>query len=254
MRGVFEDGEETAVARALVDGWGFDVEALEYAAVGAGSYHWLATAVDGTRGFVTVDDLDGKLWLGDTRESVAAGLERAFATAQVVHEHGLPFVAAPLPARCGETLRRLGPRHTVALFPFVEGEPGRWGEYDAAERTVVVDLLAQLHGATAAVVATAPAIGLDIAGRHQLERALAELDRSWSGGPFSEPAREGLARHAARIAELLALADTLAADVAGRERAVGDHTRRAARPQRAADSRRLRGRRLGHRRTRASRT
>jgi spectinomycin phosphotransferase len=216
MRGVFEDGDETDVARALVDGWGFDVSALEYTAVGAGSYHWLATAVDGTRGFVTVDDLDGKLWLGDTRESVADGLERAFATARALHEDGLAFVAAPIPARGGETVRRLGARHTVALFPFVDGEAGEWGEHDAAERAAVLDLLARLHASTPAVATTAPEIGLEIKGCHHIERALRELDRPWAGGPFSEPARQGLERHASRIAELLALADRLAADVAGR--------------------------------------
>jgi spectinomycin phosphotransferase len=216
MRGAFEDGDEAAIALALADGWGFDVSALEYAAVGAGSYHWLATAVDGSRGFVTVDDLDGKLWLGDTRESVAEGLERAFATARTLHDHGLDFVAAPLPARGGETLRRLGPRHTVALFPFVDGKPGQWGEYDPAERAAVLELLARLHASTPAVAATALGIGLDIAGRHHIERALRELDRPWVGGPFSETAREGLEHHAARIAELLALADRLAVDIAGR--------------------------------------
>ena len=216
MRGAFEDGDEAAIALALADGWGFDASALEYAAVGAGSYHWLATAVDGRRGFVTVDDLDSKLWLGDTRESVAEGLERAFATARVLHDRGLEFVAAPLPARGGETVRRLGLRHTVALFPLVDGEPGQWGEYDATERAAVLELLARLHASTPAVAATALAIGLDIAGRHHIERALRELDRPWTGGPFSEPAREGLGRHASRIAELLALADRLAADIAGR--------------------------------------
>jgi spectinomycin phosphotransferase len=42
------------------------------------------------------------------------------------------------------------------------------------------------------------------------------LDETWSGGPFSEPARQALARHASDVAELLALADRLAADVARR--------------------------------------
>jgi spectinomycin phosphotransferase len=215
MRGGF-DGDESAIARALMDGWGFEVARLEYAAVGAGSYHWLATAMNGARGFVTVDDLDGKLWLGDTRESVAAALERAFATARALRDHGLHFVAAPFPARDGETVRRLGPRHTVALFAFVDGEPGQWGEHDAAERPAVLEVLARLHASTQAVATTAFGIGLEIAGRHQLERGLAELDRPWAGGPFSEPARHGLTRHASAITELLALADTLAADIAGR--------------------------------------
>ena len=62
----------------------------------------------------------------------------------------------------------------------------------------------------------AASIGLHIPGRHVLEAALRELDRPWTGGPLSEPAREGLARHAPAIAELLGLADHLAAAVASR--------------------------------------
>ncbi len=216
MRGLFEGVEESTIAGALCESWGFDVQSLEYAAVGAGSYHWLAEAADGTRGFVTVDDLDGKLWLGDTREAVFEGLERALDTARALHDHGLPFVAAPLPTADGSTLRRLGPRHTVALFPAVDGEASEWGEHGDAGRAAVFELLAELHAATPAVAATAATIGLEIAGRRHVEQALRELDRSWAGGPFSEAAREGLARHAARIVELLGLADRFAADVAGR--------------------------------------
>ena len=33
--------------------------------------------------------------------------------------------------RGGESLRRIGPRHTVALFPFVDGRAGECGDYDA---------------------------------------------------------------------------------------------------------------------------
>jgi spectinomycin phosphotransferase len=42
------------------------------------------------------------------------------------------------------------------------------------------------------------------------------VDETWSGGPFSERARQALARHTSDVAELLALADRLAADVARR--------------------------------------
>jgi spectinomycin phosphotransferase len=213
MRDLLEGVEESAIVSALSEGWGFDVESLAYAAVGAGSYHWLVTGPDGKRGFVTVDDLDGKLWLGDARESVLAGLERAFQTARTLADHGLPFVTAPVATHGGETVRRLGPRHTVALFPFVDGEAGRWGEPTSAERAAVFELLARLHGSTSAVSATATSLGLQIPGRHVLEAALRELDEPWTGGPFSEPARAGLARHASAIVELLALADRLAADV-----------------------------------------
>src|SRR5882724_5240137 len=144
MRDLPEDIEEGAIASELAEGWGFEAESLEYAAVGAGSYHWLARARDGTRGFVTVDDLDGKLWLGDTRASVLEGLERAFDTARALRDHGLPFVAAPIATSRGETLRPLGARHAVALFPFVDGEASSSMEHSAAGRAAVLELLARL--------------------------------------------------------------------------------------------------------------
>ena len=56
------------LAGALADGWGLDVAAADYAALGAGSYHWFVRDAEGARAFVTVDDLDQKTWLGDTRD------------------------------------------------------------------------------------------------------------------------------------------------------------------------------------------
>jgi hypothetical protein len=41
-----------------------------------GGYHWKVTGEDGRARFVTVDDLDGKDWLGGTRDAVFAGLGR----------------------------------------------------------------------------------------------------------------------------------------------------------------------------------
>ena len=215
MRAALTEVEESAVVSALAEGWGFEAESAEYAAVGAGSYHWLVTAADGQRGFVTVDDLDGKLWLGDAREPVFQGLKQAFDTARALRDHGLPFVVAPMPTSDAETLRRIGARHTVALFPFVDGAPGRYGDSTAGERAAVFHLLAQLHASTAAAKPTAPSVGVGIPGRRRLDAALQELDRPWSGGPLSEPARRALAPQAPVIAELLGLADRLAAEVDG---------------------------------------
>lgn len=216
LRDRAENIEEEAIVGALAAAWRFEAASLEYLALGAGSYHWLASADDGTRRFVTVDDLDGKLWLGDTRESVRAGLGQAFDTARVLCDHGLTFVAAPIATSRGKTLRPLGPRHAVALFPFVDGETTAWGEHSAEGRMAVLELLARLHGSTQVAASTAATAGLQIGGRRLLEAALQEIDRPWAGGPFSEPAREALARHASAIAELLALADRFSADVARR--------------------------------------
>ena len=39
---------------------------------------------------------------------------------------GLAFVAAPVPALDGQTVRPLGDAHTVTVFPFLHGTPGEW--------------------------------------------------------------------------------------------------------------------------------
>jgi spectinomycin phosphotransferase len=214
VRALPDDFEAGALIGPLADGWGFEVESSEYAAVGGGSYHWTVSDADGTRGFVTVDDLDRKPWLGDTRTSVFDGLRRAFDTAAALRDAGLGFVVAPIPTGRGETVLRIGPRHTIALFPFVAGPAGRFGRYESAERAAVLTMLAELHAATPAVATVAHSIDLELPGRDQFEASLGDLDETWSGGPFSEPARELLAQHARYVAELLALADRLAVDVA----------------------------------------
>jgi spectinomycin phosphotransferase len=213
VKTVPSDIETSALVDALADGWGFEVERAEYAAVGAGSYHWVASDFDGRRRFVTVDDLDQKTWLGDTRDSACEALRRAFDTAVLLRNAGLEFVVAPIPTSRRETLRRLGPRHTIALFPFVDGQAGRYGHYEPGARAAVVSMLAELHLATPAVGSVARSIGLDLPGRRHLEAGLQELSETWSGGPFSEPARQAFASHAANVAAFLSLADRLAADV-----------------------------------------
>jgi spectinomycin phosphotransferase len=216
VRALPEELDGSALVGLLSDGWGFDVEAADYAAVGGGSYHWVVTDREGTRGFVTVDDLDRKPWLGDTRESVFDGLRRAFDTAVALRDSGLGFVVAPIRTNRGATVLRFGPYHTIALFPFVDGHAGRFGHYDAADRAAVVTMLRRLHRATPAVASVARRIDLGVPGRHELDAGLHELNETWIGGPFSEPARQALAEHASDVVELLALVDCLAADVASR--------------------------------------
>jgi spectinomycin phosphotransferase len=217
MRALPEECEVNALVGALADGWDVDVATADYAAVGGGSYHWVVRDFDGRHRFVTVDDLDQKPWLGDSRDSVFIGLRRAFDTAAALHDFGLGFVVAPIRTGIGEAVRRVGQRHAIALFPFVDGHAGRFGNYeDAATRASVVQMLADLHRAPPSVTSVAREIGLEVPGRRHIDAGLNELNETWSGGPFSERARQELAAHAADVAELLALADRLAADVAGR--------------------------------------
>jgi spectinomycin phosphotransferase len=165
---------------------------------------------------VTVDDLDQKSWLGETRDIVYEGLRRAFATAVALRAAGLGFVVAPVPTTGGESLRRIGERHTVALFPFVDGYAGDYGQYEPGARAAVVSMLADLHAATPAVGSVTNSVGLELPGRHQIEASLRELHEPWSGGSRSEPARQVLAAHAADVAGFLSVADRLAAEVVRR--------------------------------------
>jgi spectinomycin phosphotransferase len=201
------------VIEALREGWDFGVDVAEYAAVGGGSYHWKVADKAGLRGFVTVDDLDQKTWLGATRAAAFDGLRCAFDASVALRDGGLHFVVAPIPTRRGESLRRLDSRYSVALFPLVEGEAGPFGyfEDDDDGRRAVVAMLADLHQA-AAVGSGVRTVGLDLSGRCHLEAALLELDEAWTGGPLSEPARDAVRASASELAELLALADRLAAD------------------------------------------
>jgi spectinomycin phosphotransferase len=196
---------------ALAEGWRIRAASMRYAAVGGGSYHWAVRDDTGERWFVTVDDLDGKGWLGDTRPDVLAGLRSAMDTALALRCDGaLPFVVAPIPGRGGETVRPLGDRHAAAVFPFVNGVAGVFGEtLSARERRVMVDMLAALHRSTPAA-ARARKSTLGLSRRASLDVALCELGRPWRAGPYAEPARGLLAGAAARLRERLAAYDRLA--------------------------------------------
>jgi spectinomycin phosphotransferase len=212
---------ERDLVLSLADGWGLRARTLRYAPVGGGSYHWVVTGDQREQHFVTVDDLDGKGWLGRTRPAVLASLRTAMDTAVTLRDQAaLAFVVAPVPARDGQAVRPLGDRHAVAVFPFLPGKPGRWGEaLPARNRAELVAMLAALHSVEphrvdpAAVRLPRPEFGLSW--RDDLEAALRELGRPWTGGPFAEPARSLLARAAGQIRRRLDTLDQRAPAAAG---------------------------------------
>jgi spectinomycin phosphotransferase len=206
------------VGRALADGWRIHAVDLRYATVGGGSYHWVVRDGEGGRWFVTVDDLDDKPWLGDSRPTVLDGLRAAMDTALALRrEAGLPFVAAPSPALDGETVRPLGSRYAIAAFLFLDGTSGRFGaDYPACQRGELADLLAALHQATPTLTRP-PVARIGLPRRGALDAAFGGLDGPWLGGPYCEPVRELLTRTAGQVRGLLASFDQLAEHVAARE-------------------------------------
>ena len=224
MRDRPEGVTERDVARALADGWGIGVAALRYAPVGGGSYHWVVSCDRGGPWFVTVDDLDDKGWLGRSRPAVFDGLSTAMDAALTLRrDAGLRFVVGPVPALDGRSVRPLGARHAVAVFPFLRGTPGEWDVgLSAPERAELAAMLAALHGVDPAAVRL-PRREIGLSWRGDLERALCELSRPWAGGPFAEPARALLAGAAGAVRRELELMDRQAADPAAAARTVITH-------------------------------
>ena len=179
---------------------------MRYVPEGGGSYHWTVTGEDGRPGFVTVDDLDRKDWMGDTREAAFEGLRRALATAAALrYEADLEFVLAPVVASDGDLVRRLDDRYAVSVFPFLAGHSYPFGPYDDAWlRGQALDMIAALHRSTPAVRGRAPRHVLGFGGRRDLEAFLGDAGRPWDGGPLSEAARDLLVPRTAGLARLVA--------------------------------------------------
>jgi spectinomycin phosphotransferase len=177
---------------------------MEYVPEGGGSYHWKLIDEDGQPRFVTVDDLDDKDWMGDTRGAVFDGLSRALSTAAALrYGAGLEFVVAPIAARDAELVRRLDGRYAVSVFPFLAGRSYPFGPYtDARLRGRALDMIAALHQSTPAVQGRAPRHVPGFGGRGDLNAFLLDPDRPWDGGPFSEAARRLLVTRTGDLARL----------------------------------------------------
>jgi len=209
----------TTVAAEVAKGWGLPVSGLRYVALGGGSYHWVASVSDGRKYFLTVDDLQDKPWLGADPDSAFRGLRAAFDTALTLRDQArLDFMVAPVPSVDGQSARRLTPRYSLAVFPHVAGQAGRWGtDLARRDRNALASLLAELHRSTPAVAALAQRRGTALPGRAGLEAALGDFDQPWTGGPFAEQARAALAAGAGSVRDWLAEFDSLAARLLDRD-------------------------------------
>lgn len=200
---------------ALDEGWAIEPADLRYTPLGFGSHHWTATTARGERWFLTVDDLLAS-HLGRSVDESFSHLETAFRTALSLRESAnLRFVVGPVPGADGEILRRLGERYALSVFPFLDVEPGGFGEFRTREdREGAMRLVGQVHNATAIVPADRLRRDtLAVQGREGLEDALRALDAPWTGGPYAEPARQLLREHIDALLAALRRFDALAASV-----------------------------------------
>ena len=108
MRSPPDDLTDADVARAVWQHWQLRCTSIQHVPIGAGAYHWQAELDDGTRRWVSVDDLDQKAYIATRPDDVYAVLQGAFDTALALRRRGLEFILAPLPAADGARTQRFG--------------------------------------------------------------------------------------------------------------------------------------------------
>src|SRR5207302_1270097 len=124
---------------------------------------------------------------------------------------------APTPDADGAVVTRIDARFSAALFPYVAGRTGIFGEeFGRRDRLDLCELWAKLHNATAVVRDMAPRRSLDVPGRADLDDAMTGVDSPWNGGPHSESAREWLAANRDPVTPSLERYDRLGGEVATR--------------------------------------
>jgi spectinomycin phosphotransferase len=189
--------DRAALADALERHWSIRATRLDYLPIGFGSHHWEAVGADGSRWFVSADDLRAGHHGGRAPDDVFAVLDRAFRTAAALRDGArLEFVLAPLPDDGGAVLRRIAEPYAIRVEPFVDGVSGEDGVFEGPEdRRRVGTLLGRLHAASGSVPPGLPGReDFALPGRAALEEALAQLDTPWDHEPFAEPARRLLGR------------------------------------------------------------
>jgi aminoglycoside phosphotransferase (APT) family kinase protein len=214
------------LAGALRAGWDLAPVTAEYQPLGFGSHHWHVTANRGAAWFVTVDDLTTRLrTAADTRDAAYRRLRKSVQTARALSDIGATFVVAPVRTVTGDVLTRIGDEYAVAVYPHVDGQAGEWGDtVPPADRQAIVRLLTQLHAAPQQIRDGAGRDDFLLAGADDLRSALGDLARGWDSGPYAEPARRLLARHARDLETMLARRDRLADQARARaERLVLTH-------------------------------
>jgi spectinomycin phosphotransferase len=209
------DLADDVVSAVVQDAWQLRIRRMDYAPVGFGSYHWHAWA-DDDRWFVTADDLVAGSHLGTSPTERVRRLAAALGSARVLRDDGLTFVVAPMPTADGKILKIVEERWAVALYPFIDGYTPQWGAYSTnADRRAAADLLVALHETSGAARDHAVPDDFTIPHRDDLFASVADLSTVWTDGPYGEPARQLVDRHAARLVDRFVRYDRLARSAVG---------------------------------------
>lgn len=218
---------EDALAATLSRGWGIEVAGLEYRAVGFGSHHWEVVEAGGARWFVTVDELARRRTApNETNSQVQARLAAGIGAARALRNIGerYDFVVAPIPSLDGEVLIPAREGFCVAVYPLLEGESFRWGEFRYEDQLpAVVAMVIDIHSAPEPLVTGARADDFSIQMRGEIDQALAEATDVTDHGPYSVPLGALITHHDRALAAALKKYDNLVAEIGAGWRRVLTH-------------------------------
>ena len=170
--------------------YGLSVSSSEYLPVGYGAYHWKVVSADGTRYFLTVDDLRTKSWFGPSADDTFVGLSNAYSVARDLVRQGLPFVVAARETNTGAVLCRLSDSYALSLTEFLDGvSPGFGATVPPEQNAQLQRVLARLHSTTAP-------LGIRVEDPHdvvtEVRDGLAGVDVD-EVGPYAAPLRDWFA-------------------------------------------------------------
>jgi spectinomycin phosphotransferase len=197
--------------QALERDWSVVVRSLEYLPLGFGAHHWRASTSSGGDLFLALHELDLTGRGADRRASLAV-LGRALSTARWLATLGqLDFVVGPLPDRSGHVVQEVAERFSLSVYPWLDAEP-----LEDPDGVKTASVIARLHAATPPNPQPDSPSTEDFIIPHQqaLEDALSQLDTSWTGGPYAEPARAHVREYADGVRALMALYEHLARQAA----------------------------------------
>jgi hypothetical protein len=192
------------LVQLLTAEWLMQVSELEYLPVGFGAHHWRAVGADHTAYFLALHDL--RLPADLSYQQLGGALETAH---WLRHVGELEFVLPPIRNQSGNVVVRFGVDAALAVYPWLSCRPRR--DLDAAD---VGHLLARLHASCRELpMGLLPQENFAIPWRTALDRALADLDRPWTSGPYAEATRHQLVASQTATRDLLAWYDSLAEEV-----------------------------------------
>jgi hypothetical protein len=134
---------------------------VENRRIGYGSYHWFATAGEGSDWFVTLDAVDGPF-----------AARHSYAVARRLADEGLEFVRAPQPATSGDIVVDVG-EWLLSVWPWVDGRSTTSSAHaSAADLAAVLRCVRRLHDFAALNALPELVEDWELSGRAELKGSL----------------------------------------------------------------------------------